>query len=109
MPTRKRLFLSVVALSGVSLLFGQDVQAHPKHRHHHGHHHGHHKHSHKKAKAYNKGYRHGLKTAAYGAPYGYGYGYGYRPHSRPVVVTPAPWGAPPVHVGQPNVGFGFYF
>ena len=103
MPTNKRLLLSVVVLSGVSLLFCPDVQAHPKHRHHHGHH----KHSHKKAKAYNKGYRHGLKTAAYGAPYGYGYG--YRPHSRPVVVTPAPWGAPPVHVGQPNVGFGFYF
>ena len=103
MPTHKRLLLSVLALSGVSLLFVPDVQAHPKHRHHHGHH----KHSHKKAKAYNKGYRHGLKTAAYGAPYGYGYG--YRPHSRPVVVTPAPWGAPPVHVGQPNVGFGFYF
>ena len=36
-------------------------------------------------------------------------GIGYRPNSRPVVVTPAPWGAPPVHVGQPNVGFGFYF
>ena len=102
MPTHKRLLLSLLALSGMSLLFGPEVQAHPKHRHHHGHHH---KHSHKKAKAYNKGYRHGLKTAAYG----YGYGYGYRPHSRPVVVTPAPWGAPPVHVGQPNVGFGFYF
>ena len=105
MPTHKRLLLSVVALSGVSLLFGPEAQAHSKHNHHHGHHHGHHKHSHKKAKAYNKGYRQGIKTAMYG----YNYGYGYRPHSRPIVVTPAPWGAPPVHVGQPKFGFGFYF
>ena len=94
MRTPKRMLISALALSGMSLLFGTEAQAHSKHNYHH-------KHSHKKAKAYNKGYRHGLKTATYG--------YGYRPHSRPVVVTPAPWGAPPVHVVQPNVGFGFYF
>ena len=62
----------------------------------------------KKAKAYNKGYRHGLNSGLWSAlwirlwlwlsaPLQAGCG-----DSRPV-------GSPPVHVGQLNVGFGFYF
>lgn len=112
MPLVQRLGVCVIGITGFGLIAGTDVQAHQKHKHHHhsGHHHGgHHNHQYKKAKAYNKGYKHGLKTGAYQAPYGYGYGYGYRPYSRPVVVAPGPWGAPPVQVGPPSMGFGFYF
>ena len=105
MPTHKRLLLSLLALSGMTLLFGPEVQATPF-RHHHGHHH---KASHKAPRPGNKGcYRHAWKTAAYGAPMDTADMYMAWPNSRPVVVTPAPWGAPPVHVGQPNVGFKPY-
>ena len=106
----------MVGMTGLGLMLQAEAQAHQGHKHHHGghrhgrHHHGHgkhHNHQYKKAKAYNKGYRQGLKTGYYQTPYRYGYGYG--PYAQPVVVSPGPWGAPPVQVGPPSVGFGFYF
>ena len=91
----------MLTIGSLGLMLTPSALAHQNHKHHH--------HQHKKAKAYNKGYKQGLRTGYYQRPYRYGYGYGYRPYSRPVVVAPTPWGAPPVQVRQPSVGFGFYF